>query len=76
MTPVQELAAEASLLEPDELEELIDVLSERLEEFEPAQEWIDEALRRSERLRTGESKGVPWSEVRARMFARVDGLQD
>jgi hypothetical protein len=73
MTKVEELVAQALELDDEELEELLDRLQAHLGEPEISAEWWAEIEARSERLRSGETHAIPWSEVRARMFAKVNG---
>ena len=75
MTRVQELAAEASTLEPGEIEELIAELLSKIPEPEISDEWWEELHLRSERLRSGETKGIPWADVREKMFAKANGIR-
>ena len=75
MTRVQELAAQAASLDPGEIEELIAELLQHIPDPEISDELWDEIHRRSERLRSGETKGIPWAEVRAKMFAKANGVQ-
>jgi putative addiction module component (TIGR02574 family) len=64
---VDELLAQAVRLSPDDLELLVLRLQDRLDEFatpEIEAAWIAEAQRRLEAVDRGESRPVPWDEVR------------
>lgn len=41
------------------------------EDGDPSREWATEIERRADRVLAGESRGRPWSEVRARLLGRL-----
>ncbi|MBX3274358.1 MAG: addiction module protein [Sandaracinaceae bacterium] len=49
-------------------------LGEGDDDIELSEEWSQEIARRIERLRSGESKTVPWSEVEARIKKSLSRL--
>jgi hypothetical protein len=73
MSKVEALLELALDLEPTELEELLSRLAGQLADPPISQAWLDVARERSRRLATGESVGIPWQEVRERMYRRANG---
>jgi len=74
MGPEARKIFEAALaLSPDEREVIaVELLASLDGERDPGvdEAWAAEIKRRAERLLAGESKGIPWEEVRARLFER------
>jgi hypothetical protein len=70
---VQEIYQQALELDNAEFEELFDLLSERFAAPEISEAWLQVARERSAALRDGRSVGIPWAEVRERMFRRAKG---
>ncbi len=77
---VHELEAEARHLTSAERADLAQRLFASLEDEEPAgseteveQAWLDEADRRYERYRAGETQAVPAADALARVRARLGG---
>lgn len=69
------LLAELLALPLEQRREFLEKLRESIEHPETVSQAIDDAHfaeveRRWQRLQSGEDKGVPWEEVRARVFGR------
>jgi len=70
----EEVREEALKLSIEERSWLADVMWEStLDEEQRAiqQEWIEEAERRLDELRSGKVKGIPWEEVMERLSAKL-----
>jgi hypothetical protein len=71
-TPVEDLAALALGLPPEDRAKLVERLLESFEPRSPAQAaWLQLALSRREEVRSGEVAMVPGSEALARVKARI-----
>jgi putative addiction module component (TIGR02574 family) len=71
--PTSEIARRALDLDEEERVELVAVLLDSLEpEMDEAESvrWDEELRRRSAEMTSGVVRGVPWSEVRARLAQR------
>jgi putative addiction module component (TIGR02574 family) len=64
---VKNLAKTAMLLPPKDREYLAERLLESLEETETEQQWITEAKRRRDEVRSGRVKAIPAEEVYRRI---------
>jgi putative addiction module component (TIGR02574 family) len=67
---VRHIADQARKLTPEERAELLDALSEMVEDevFEPSAELLEECERRWQAYERGEVKSYSWEEVRARIW--------
>jgi putative addiction module component (TIGR02574 family) len=69
----RKILEEAMALSPDEHATLARELLASLDgEHDPGVDaaWVAEITRRAERFRSGESKGIPWDEVKAGLAER------
>jgi putative addiction module component (TIGR02574 family) len=77
-TRFQQVFDKAMALSPDERVELAHLLLGTIDE--PDADWWatiePEVERRLAAIRSGESKTIPWAEVRRRMAERLDGKRD
>ena len=66
----KKLIDEALALPPEDREALLEVLSTSLE-HEPQADveraWLEEALRRIERFKAGETRAIDWAEAQRRL---------
>jgi putative addiction module component (TIGR02574 family) len=72
---LHEIYSEATELSDRERAELAGMLLESLEsELDPSIEaaWADEVERRIRQVDSGEVKLIPWEQVRADLFGRID----
>ncbi len=70
--PVEDLAAQALSLPPEDRAVLLERLIASFEPKSPAQEaWSQLARRRREEVRTGKAKLIPGDEALARVRARL-----
>jgi hypothetical protein len=76
MANVQEIIEAALELDPADLEQLLAEIAGRLVDPPISQEWLDAARARSAELASGATTAVPWSEVRERMWRKVNGASD
>lgn len=70
----KKLLDDALVLPPDDRARLASALIASLDESRDApvdSEWVEELELRAERVRAGDSEGSPWTEVRARLLARL-----
>ncbi len=71
-TPVEDLAAQALGLPPEDRAKLVERLLESFEPRSPAQAaWLELASSRREEVRAGTVSMVPGSEALARVRARI-----
>lgn len=72
---VEELFREATELPENERAELAGLLLESIDgEPDPGVEaaWAEEVERRVRQIETGEVRTIPWEEVRAKLYARLN----
>lgn len=70
---VQKLLDEVKQLTPEEQDELFSELVARLDgpaDPDAEEAWAVEIQRRLARARSGESKGIPWEQVKAELEAK------
>jgi putative addiction module component (TIGR02574 family) len=76
VSTLERLSGEVLLLEPAErialLESVLQSLDAELSPHELTEEWRLEAERRSEELKSGAVKAVPWDAVRRQLFEGLD----
>lgn len=70
---VQELLEAALALDPAELEELLSGIAGRFADPPISPAWLEAARQRSAEFSSGAVQGVPWADVRERMFKKVNG---
>lgn len=70
MAQIDRLFEEALGLTPSERSELADRLLSSLESSDVDTAWKAVARDRLARLKSGETRGIPWEQTRARLFAR------
>lgn len=70
MGAARKLLDEALALPAEERAALVDALSESLEPIDLSPEWHAEIQRRIDAIERGDTKLVPWDDVRARLRAK------